>query len=334
MNDIQTAVLTVLPPKRKNTPSGWIAFDAPCCIHKGESRDERQRGGVLINSKGGFQYHCFNCNFAAGWTPGHLLSINTKNLFGWLGMPQDDILRLGLYALKLKSDRPAHIKKLSFELEEKQLPEMTLSLKEWANEDLPAETKQELLKIFEYLKNVRGMELEWYPWHWSYASGYRDRVLIPFYHEDKIVGYTGRKITEGKPKYLTDAQSGYVFNLDKQRNWDRKYIIVVEGQFDAIAIDGVAIMHNEPNETQAARINSFGKEVIVVPDRDKPGAKMIDKALEYNWQISMPPWEDHIKDVADAVKEYGRLYTLFTILHYKEDNKIKIQLLKKKLENI
>lgn len=333
MNDIQTAVLTVLPPKRKSTPSGWVAFDAPCCIHRGEGRDERQRGGILINPNGGFQYHCFNCNFTAGWTPGHTLTVNTKNLFRWLGMTSDDILKLGLFALKLREEQPKFSKKLSFELEERKLPEMTLSLKEWAESDLSKETKTELLEIFKYLED-RGMELDWYPWHWSYASGYRDRLLIPFYHEGKIVGHTGRKIKDGKPKYLTESQPGYVFNLDKQRNWDRKYIIVAEGQFDAIAVDGVAIMHNEPNETQAARINSFGKEVIVVPDRDKPGAKMIEKALEYGWAVSMPPWEDNIKDIADAVKRYGRLYTLFSILHYKEQNSIKIQLLQKKLENL
>lgn len=333
MNDIQTAVLAVLPPKRKNTPSGWLSFDAPCCIHRGESRDERQRGGVLVSPNGGFQYHCFNCNFKAGWTPGHNLSSNTKKMFQWLGMSQDEILKLGLYALKLRENQPTLTKKLNFELEERALPEMTVSLEEWANADIPEDTKKELLEVFKYL-HFRGMGFDWYPWHWSYAPGYRDRLLIPFYHEGKIVGYTGRKIREGRPKYLTDAQPGYVFNLDRQRNWDRKYMIVVEGQFDAIAIDGVAIMHNEPNETQASRINSFGKEVIVVPDRDRPGAKLITAALEYGWQVSMPPWNSNIKDVADAVKAYGRLYTLFSILQYKEDNKIKIQLLKKKLENL
>jgi len=93
-------------------------------------------------------------------------------------------------------------------------------------------------------------------------------------------------------------------------------------------------MHNEPNETQAARINTLGKEIIVVPDRDKAGSKMIRKAIEYGWTVSLPPWEDDIKDVADAVKRYGRLYTLYTILHYKESNSIKLQLLQKKLEHL
>ena len=331
MNDIQTAVLTTLPSKRKNTPSGWIAFDAPCCVHRGESRDERQRGGVLVNSSGGFQYHCFNCNFAAGWNPGKGISANTRNIFKWLGMSNDDILKLGLFALKLKENRPSVKTKLSFELEEKLLPEDCKLIDDWIEEGIQ---ETELLDVIKYLVDERKVGWDWYSWMWSPANGYRDRVIIPFYHEGKIVGWTGRKIKEGKPKYLTDTQPGYVFNLDRQKSWERKYIIVVEGQFDAIAIDGVAIMHNDPNETQATRINTFGKEVIVVPDRDKPGAKMIAAALEHGWSVSLPPWEDDIKDVADAVKRYGRLYTLFSILHYKEDNKIKIQLLQKKLENL
>jgi DNA primase len=124
-----------------------------------------------------------------------------------------------------------------------------------------------------------------------------------------------------------------VFNLDKQ-SAGRKYLIVVEGQFDAIAIDGCAIMHNEPNETQIMRINSLGCEVVVVPDRDRPGAKMIKTAMEQNWSASLPPWEDDIKDVADAVKRYGRLYTLSTILHYRVAGEINLHLMKKKLESI
>jgi DNA primase len=93
-------------------------------------------------------------------------------------------------------------------------------------------------------------------------------------------------------------------------------------------------MSNDPNSTQIARINQLGKKVIVVPDRDKPGAKMIETALANNWSVSIPDWEDDIKDCADAMKRYGKLYTLFTILENREDSEIKIQLMKKKLENL
>jgi hypothetical protein len=286
----------------------------------------------MTSPDGGWSYHCFNCNFKAGWTPGKLLSKNTKTLFKWLGMNDTDLGKLNLIALKIKDDQPVSKKPLNIELLEKSLPEGTLSVMEWISASDVQDIAEDLGKIVEYILG-RGMELDWYNWMWSPAPGYVDRVIIPFYHNGKIVGYTGRKITDGKPKYLTDAQPGYVFNLDQQTN-DRAYVIVVEGQFDAIAIDGCAIMHNEPNDSQILRLNTLGREVIIVPDRDRAGAKILNSALKNNWSVSLPPWGDDVKDVADAVKKFGRLYVLATILHYKIAGEIKINLLKKKLEGL
>jgi len=192
--------------------------------------------------------------------------------------------------------------------------------------------KEDIGKIVEYIIS-RGMDLDWYNWMWSPAPGYVDRVLIPFYQDGKIVGYTGRKITDGKPKYLTDSQSGYVFNIDRQDR-NRQYVIVVEGQFDAIAVDGVGIMTNELNDAQVLRINALAREVIVVPDRDRPGAKMLKHAIKHHWSVSLPPWGDDVKDIAEAVRKYGRIYVLTTILHYRVSGEIKINLLKKKLEGL
>jgi len=245
-------------------------------------------------------------------------------------MSENDIGKLNLIALKLKDDQPVTKTALSFELSERALPDDCLPINEWIS--LGAQD-QDLLDVIAYLVDDRKVHWEWYNWHWSAASGFRDRVIIPFYHNGKIVGYTGRKIRPGKPKYLTDAQPGYVFNLDAQSR-DREFVIGVEGQFDAIAIDGVAFMHNLPNETQCARLNALNKEVIIVPDYDKAGAMMLDAAIANKWSVSMPPWEEGIKDVADAVKKYGRLYVLTTILHYRVHGEIKINLLKKKLEAI
>ena len=243
-----------------------------------------------------------------------------------------DLGKLNLIALKIKDDQPISKKPLNFELLEKSLPEGTLSVMEWINTPDIQDITEDIGKIVEYILG-RGMDLNWYDWMWSPTPGYIDRVIIPFYHNGKIVGHTGRKITDGKPKYLTDAQPGYVFNFDRQIN-DRAYVIVVEGQFDAIAVDGCAIMHNEPNDAQILRLTSLGREVIVVPDRDRAGAKILNSALKNNWSVSLPPWGDEIKDVADAVKKFGRLYVLATILHYKIAGEIKINLLKKKLEGL
>ena len=327
MNLIQARVLAALPPKRKMTPSGWDSFNAVCCHHNGEKRDTRKRGGIRFD-KDGFSYHCFNCNFKAGWTPGKLFSKNTKNFLSWVGIGDDEVKKLSLEALKQKDDQPVPDKVLNFELETRALPQDCKTIEQWIQEGCE---EPEFLNVVAYILD-RGMELEWYNWMWSEENGYKDRVIVPFYDGERIVGWTGRKITDGKPKYLTTAQPGYVFNLSRQTH-DRQFVIVVEGQFDAIAVDGVAIMHNEPNDTQIARINNLGREVIVVPDNDRAGAKLISIAIEQGWSVSLPDWGNDIKDVADAVKKYGRIYTLFTILQYREHNQIKITMLKKRIEN-
>lgn len=329
MHEIQASLLALLPPKRKLTAGGWTSFNAPCCHNRGESRDDRARGGVKTDGDG-FVYHCFNCGFAAGWSPGKLLSKNSKDLFKWIGMPESEIGKLNLAALKAKDSLPVLKKLINLELVEKPLPDDCLPIETWIAEGAQ---DPELLDVILYLVDERKVGFDWYNWHWSAAPGFRDRVIIPFYQDKKIVGYTGRKIKPGKPKYLTDSQSGYVFNIDAQ-GWDRKYVIVSEGQFDAIAVGGVGIMTNEPNEAQVMRLNTLGREVIVVPDKDKPGAKMLKSAITNGWSASLPPWEDDIKDIADAVKRYGRLYVLSTILHYRVSGEIKINLLKKKLEAI
>ena len=160
MNDIQAALFALLPPKRKTTPSGWISFDSVCCHHRGETRDDRMRGGVMSNAAGGFQYHCFNCMFKTGWSSGRLLSINTRQLFKWLGMNDSDISKLGLVALRLKENLPQTVKTLNFDLEEHQLPEDCQSIDNWIKEDCQ---EQDLLDVISYLVDQRAVDWLWYP---------------------------------------------------------------------------------------------------------------------------------------------------------------------------
>jgi DNA primase len=163
---------------------------------------------------------------------------------------------------------------------------------------------------------------------WTPEGSYKTRLIVPFYYQGDIVGYTARKLGDGSPKYITDSQPGYVFNLDGQ-GWDRKFVIVVEGPFDAIAVSGVAVLRNEVNEQQAMLINALQREVVVVPDRDQSGLQLVNDAVKYGWSVSFPEWPDaDVKDVADAVKRYGKIYTLQKIVNAKTTG-LKIQLLAK-----
>ena len=330
MNLIEATVKAAVPSRRKITPSGWESFNAVCCHHRGEKADKRGRGGIMF-TKDGFNYHCFNCNFKAGWVPGKLLSENTRKFMGWLGIADENVQKLALEAIRQKDESIDSIKiPLTFDLELRELPENCKTINQWINEGCE---HPDFLEVVSYILE-RGMKLEWYPFMWSDSLAFHDRVIIPFYQEgmNGTVGWIARKLHDGKPKYLKSMQPGYVFNLDRQTH-SRKYVILVEGNFDAIAIDGIAVMSNEVSEVQLARIKALGCEIVVVPDRDKAGMKLLDTAVEHGWSVSLPEWGDDIKDAADAVKKYGRTYTLFTILKYRVNSPIHISMLKRKVEN-
>jgi DNA primase len=125
-------------------------------------------------------------------------------------------------------------------------------------------------------------------------------------------------------------QSGYVFGTDLQHNsWQS--VLVMEGVFDALSIGGLAVLHAEINDAQVRLIRSIGREVIVVPDQDAAGMKLVDRAVELGWAVSMPEWGDDVKDVNDAVIKYGRLGALLIIMQAREHSRIKIELRKKQL---
>jgi DNA primase len=106
---------------------------------------------------------------------------------------------------------------------------------------------------------------------------------------------------------------------------------VVEGVFDALAINGLAVLHAEINDAQVRLIRSLGRDIVVVPDQDEAGMKLVDRAVELGWAVSMPAWPEGVKDVNDAVIQLGRVGTLLTILQARETSRIKIELKKKQL---
>ena len=129
---------------------------------------------------------------------------------------------------------------------------------------------------------------------------------------------------------LFRSQQGYVFNIDMQKpEWT--VCIVTEGIFDALAIDGVAVMHDDISNEQVQLLSTLNKSIIVVPDQDKTGLKMCDRALELGYQVSLPDWDKEVKDVNDAVVKYGKLPTLLSILQSATNSKIKIELQRKKI---
>lgn len=319
-------ILSYLPAKRKSSPSGWISFNAVCCHHNGQGQDRRQRGGLKTNEQG-WSYHCFNCGYTASFVLGRTVSFKARRLLSWLSVPDAEIDVLNLESLRHRSihgiidDRKRvadAIQGIEFqefddlppgsELITPAMPFYWNYLRErCVPEDFPAMT------------SIRNDGV-----HWT-----RPFVAIPFTYDNKLVGWTARFLDGKAPKFISHSQPGYVFGIDQQpAEW--QHVLVMEGIFDALSIGGLAVMHNTISDAQARLIRSLEREVTVVPDQDKAGLELIDRAVELGWAVSIPAWED-CKDVNDAVKKYGRLGTVLSIMQARETSRIKIELRKKNL---
>jgi hypothetical protein len=324
---------TLIPPRAKSSPSGWTSFNAPCCQHRGHSPDTRKRAGVRFDGDG-IVYNCFNCKFTTGWQPGSSFGEKMKNLARWLGAGEDFIKELVFEALKTESEEYKPKQSLSeLIFEDKDLPEGSMSLREWLESAILSDSQisENIVPVVDYIIS-RGFDPLSDDFYWSPIAGYENRVIIPFRWGGRIVGNTARKVTEGKPKYLSDQHPHFVFNFDRQKE-NQKYILVCEGPFDALAIDGVALLTNDIADQQARIINSLGIEVIVIPDQDRPGIDLIKKAMYYNWSVSFPNWESDVKDCAEAVQRYGKLFVTVDAIKSRQQGEIKITMALKQFEN-
>ena len=314
MSLIADTLLTYLPAKRKHTPSGWIGFNAVCCD------DKRQRGGFIVNGGDAVSYHCFNCGFKCSWQPGRHISQKMNKFMRDLNIPDDIIAQLRLEALKLDTNNTAEVRSIIPKFDDRALPMDSVPITE-----LLANPPEKLIPVLEYMVSRR-LYPEDFNCYWTPKIGFSNRLIIPFYFENRVVGFTARAINqEANPRYLSEQQPGYVFNLDSQHD-SRNFVIVCEGPFDALSINGCALLGAEIKDSQNWLLKQLGKELVLVPDRDHEGPKTVERAIELGWSVSMPNWPDGVKDINDAVIKLGRLATLWLIRNTTESNELKIRL--------
>ena len=318
-------ILQLLPGKKRKTGGGWYSFNAVCCTHFGHNLDRRMRGGITINEKNDWSYNCFNCGFKCGFTIGRSITQRTKKLLSWCGCDEEQIAKWNIESLRnrdlLDFSKKENVRRIP-EFVEKSLPENSVLLDE-SNVDHAMYAK--------YIRD-RGLNPDAYPYIITpdETGRNKNRIIIPYFWNKKIVGSTSRYLDDKTPKYINDQQTGYLFGVDFQDpSWSS--VIIVEGIFDALSINGCALTHNTIGEEQAAIISNLNRRVILVPDRDRAGLQICERALELGYNVSIPSWEKGVKDVNDAVRRYGKLPTLLSIMQNATSNKVKIELTRRKL---
>ena len=289
------------------------------------------RGNMLILPDGHIAYNCYNCGFKTVFDNVNI-SRNFENLMDWMGIPAEDTRKVKLEVLQNKlagvTALPTH-DDLDFlrDFKEVQLPEGARPIEAIMEDD---EISDKFAGCMDYLFSRGDAVAQGWDYHWTPSTKWNldQRIIIPFYYRDKIVGWTARYAgtpPSGTPRYYnSDLQTGYLFNCDAIAKGNRKYIILVEGPFDAVAVDGVAALGSKLSKQQLNWLSSTDREIILLPDRQKNNQGLIDIALEQRWSVSFPDWEDDVKDAADASCRYGKLFTLRTIIDSKTDSALQI----------
>ena len=117
---------------------------------------------------------------------------------------------------------------------------------------------------------------------------FRDRVLFPIFElTGRVVGFGGRILGEGEPKYLNTPEtlifdkSRMLFGLFQNRDAIRKarQAVVVEGNFDLLALvsfgleNVVAPLGTALTQPQIRLLKGYADEVILLFDGDEAGIK-------------------------------------------------------------
>jgi DNA primase len=120
----------------------------------------------------------------------------------------------------------------------------------------------------------------------GYYDRFRNRLMIPIHSETgALVGFGGRSLDGSDPKYLNSPESEIfnksrlLYNLHRSKDAMRKIdrAILVEGYFDAIAIDHlgvpgvVASMGTSLTSGQASLLRRFTRRVVLSYDGDEAG---------------------------------------------------------------
>jgi RNase P subunit RPR2 len=315
--------------KYRLSRQGWFNICCPMCLSLGESQDTRYRCGIRREPH--IFIKCYNCDFRAGYSVGKPLGRNLTLFLQRLGI---DTHEIGLRALQLLEYREMVEKKtgqfVAPKYHPKTLPPYSQSVEQWAAEGC---SHPDYLDTIQFLMSRGEVVTRATTYYWTPEKPYARRLIIPCYHGTMLVGWIDRSIDPSSTmKYHKEIPSGYLFNTHHLNNPQRKFAFIVEGTFDALAIDGVAALGSSLNEMQIASINNSSKKIVVVPDRDAAGSRMVDIALEQNWNVAIPVkagnswWDPKIKDVDEAVVKYGKLFVVKSIIESISNNPATIRM--------
>lgn len=316
--NIEDLVSEYVPFTHGVNGKGWSKTFCEVCGDG--SRTKGPRGGWLFSDEMCF-YHCFNCGINGNFDPSRdqPFSKDMRKIFESFGIPEKEYNAIA-YAKKIFSDgstqKPKHKKVV---IETIEIPDFFMLLQKCNPENVIA---QKAFKELEY-RNIDPNEYPFFisngktkkgPREQAVAKSLMDRLIIPFFDDKgQLIYYQGRALEKtAKMKYINAdvPRTNVIYGMHRLHINHDKPLYITEGFFDAYHLNGVSIQENHLTSGQIDIINKSRRKKIFVPDKKSDSSKVIDQCAELGWSVAIPEIGSSCKDVDDAIRKYGKLYTL------------------------
>jgi len=258
-------------------------------------------------------YNCFNCGVSPSYTKNSTFLYKefreVLNAFGISDPEIDLVLGKNFFS----QDQLVLAKKKA----ESKIAEVPLPLNSYRvtqiNQDDPW-----TIVASEYL-GLRSLALSSHPWYLSPHLEFRDRLIIPYYKDGKVIYWQARSFNEKSKKRYTNPNipiEPILFGYEELEKYTDAPLFIMEGVFDAISISGVGMLGSK---LYKQRIEAFTKcrrrKIFVIDKKDKQnnGYNLGCDVLKNGWEITYISGDNDL-DVNKAVCRFGKLWTIQNLM--------------------
>lgn len=139
----------------------------------------------------------------------------------------------------------------------------------------------------------------------------KDRVILPFYDNGKLVYWQARTTVNDPVRYKNPPvnKDDIIYNVDELYTSSKWPLFITEGIFDALHVNGCAILGSSLSEEQLKRLRHAYRTPCLIVDPDKNGIKLAKRFLEEGWDITFANELSGMPmDTDAAIKQYGKLF--------------------------
>ena len=293
-----------LPPEDAR---GFHSLKCQCC------NDYKVRAGFKFED-GNVVYNCWNCSTTSVFEEfSGKISKKMRGILNAYGIDDTEIsgvINTAFFNKKEKENSTitlANLTKVNTNTPTVKLPEKSLPLGHDGFYDYQ-------IKLLTYLEK-RKIDIEKFQFFFSLEPRFIDRIIIPFYRNGNLIYWQARSINPDEKKRYDNAPVGrdaVMFGIDKLRTYSSAPLFVTEGVFDAMMVDGVALLGSKLNEAKVALLQESSRRLVFVIDKDKNGQHLAEDVLKRGWEIAFTP--DGATDLNNSVQRFGMAYTIYGMM--------------------